>query len=472
MRRPPLQRFRSRCWAFRCLFAVAAASVAAGCGQQQPDIIFISLDTLRRDHVGLYGDGGVSLTPAIDRLAAESVLFEDAWAQVPFTPASHMSMFTGLYADVHGVDRKTAQLAEAIPTLPELLREAGYQTVGLVTNLFMDGKFGFARGFDHYERLSYGLVYAERVNHRAFELLDARGKDDRPLFLFLHYIDPHSDFYNVAKNALPYYAPPEFLDDVGIPPESREFCDEAGHCATEFLFAADRESRALDATTVDRIAALYGCGVTYLDREIGALVDGLRQRSLWRDSLVLITSDHGEEFREHGRFLHLQPYVENLALPVLIKLPGAEGAGTRIAATVETVDYLPTLLDAAGAAQPSHVQGASLMPLLRGEPQPERRALGRDKGNRQRFALRVGKWALIYHLDSGHTELYDRLADPGERRNIADQQPDQVETLRSTLLEIVAANRALTSALAASPVTADVLSDDDNDKLRAIGYVE
>ncbi len=459
------------------MFAIAGAAAAAGCGalsagHEQPDIIFISLDTLRRDHVGLYGDGGASLTPAIDSLAAESVVFDDAWAQVPFTPASHMTMFTGLYADVHGVDRKTARLAEAIPTLPELLRGAGYQTVGLVTNLFMDGKFGFARGFDHYERLPYGLVYAERVNQRAFELLDARGKDERPLFLFLHYIDPHSDFYNVAKNALPYYAPPEFLADLGIPPESREFCDQAGHCATEFLFAADRESRPLDEATVDRIAALYGCGVTYLDREIGALVAGLRQRSLWRESLVLITSDHGEEFREHGRFLHLQPYVENLALPLLVKLPGAERAGTRISATVETVDYLPTLLDAAGAVRPSHVQGASLMPLLRGGPQPERRALGRDKGNRQRFALRRGRWTLVHHLDSGHIELYDRLEDPEERRNIADQQPDQVETLRATLLEIVAANRALTSALAAAPVTADVLSDDDTEKLRAIGYVE
>jgi arylsulfatase A-like enzyme len=459
-----------------CLLAIAASAAAAACGappagNAPPTIIMISLDTLRRDHVGLYG-GGATLTPVLDSLAAEAVVFDNAWAQVPFTLASHMTMFTGLYADVHGVDRKTARLSDAIPTLPELLREAGYQTLGVVTNLWMDEKFGFARGFDHYERLPYGLTYADRVNQRAFELLDARGQDERPLFLFLHYIDPHSDFYNVARNALPYYAPPEFLDDLGIPPDSREFCDQAGHCATEFLFAADRESRPLDEATVARVEALYGCGVAYLDHEVGALVDGLRRRSLWEESLVLVTSDHGEEFREHGRFLHLQPYVELLALPLLVKLPGGEAAGTRVSPVVETVDYLPTLLDAAGATPPPRVQGRSVLPLVHGEATAERPALGRDKGNRQRFALRLGQWALVHHLDSGHSELYDRLADPAELRDVASQHPDRVDNLRARLLEIVAANRALASTLAAAPVAAEVLTDDEAEKLRAIGYVE
>jgi len=437
-----------------------------------PDIIVVSLDTLRRDYVGWYRDGGASVTPKLDEVAAESVVFDDAWAQMPFTLPSHMSIFTGLYPDVHGVDRNTSRLAGTVPTLPQLLHAAGYHTIGLVSNLWMEGEFGFARGFDHYELLGYGLVYADRVNRRAFELLDARHDDDRPLFLFLHYIDPHCDHFKVGENALPYYAPPEFLSGLGVSAESREFCDEAGGCASEFLVAADRESRPLDKETIDRIASLYGRGVAYLDGEIGDLVDGLRRRSLWEDSLVLFTSDHGEEFREHRRFLHSQPYVENLAVPLAVKMPRRERAGTRVAATVETIDYLPTLLDAAGAPQPSHLQGDTLLPLIRGQAEPERAAFGWDKIDRQTFTLRIGGWTLIHHRDTDRSELYDRLADPGERVDIADRQPAQVESMRATLLGILRANRKLKSDFAAVDVDSPVLSADEAERLRAIGYLE
>jgi arylsulfatase A-like enzyme len=454
--------------------AIAAALVAcAACGQPAPpDIILVSLDTLRRDQVGLYGGAGESLTSTLDALGGESVVFEDAWAQVPFTLPSHMSIFTGLYPDVHGVERKTARLADSIPTLPELLQSAGFHTVGVVSNLWMKGEFGYARGFDHYERLPYGLVYADRVNRRAFELLDGRGDDDRPLFLFLHYIDPHSDFFNVGENALPYYAPAELLEGLGIAPDSREFCDAAGNCATEFLLAADREGRSLDPATVARIAALYGRGVAYLDREVGTLVEGLRQRGLWDESLVLVTSDHGEEFREHGGFIHVQPYAESLAVPLLVKLPRADRGGTRVAATVETVDYLPTLLEAAGLQPPAGIQGTSLLPLARGGAQPARPAFGRDKLDRERFALRRGGLTLIHHLGTGRSELYDRVADPGALLDLAERQSEQVAALRATLLEIVARNRELASAVTAAPAGTDVLTEDEAKKLRAIGYLE
>jgi len=293
-----------------------------------------------------------------------------------------MSIFTGLYPDVHGVDRKKSRLSEAVPTLSTLLHEAGYNTFGVVTNLWMKGEFGFARGFDHYERLPYGLVYADRVNSRIFQLIDARAGHESPLFLFVHYIDPHSDFLNVGENALPYYAPPEFLEPTGIPADSREFCDHQDNCATEFLLAADREGRPLAPETVDRIAMLYERGVAYLDHELGILIDGLRSRNLWDDALVIITSDHGEEFREHGLFIHIQPYVENLAIPLMVKLPGGRAGGSRVDSTVETVDLLPTLLDAARVPHPAHIQGESLLPLIEGESPRSAATFGRDKLNR------------------------------------------------------------------------------------------
>jgi len=429
----------------------------------------ISLDTLRLDRVD------PDRMPNLQAIARDAVVFDDAWAQVPFTLPSHMSVFTGLYPDVHGVDRKQARLGERIPTLPELLRQAGYHTVGVVTNLWMKGEFGFARGFDSYERLPYGLVYADRVNQRALELADGRGADDRPLFLFLHYIDPHSDFFNVDSNALPYYAPPTYLADLRVDPDSREFCDAEGNCATDFLLAADREHRPLPAATIERIAALYDRGVSYLDDQVGALADALRQRDLWDDSLVMIISDHGEEFREHGGFIHIQPYVESLAVPLLIKMPRSEHGGRHVAATVETVDYLPTLLEAVGAPIPEHVQGRSLLPLVRGDAPvaEERPALGRDKLDRDRYALRLGGFTLIHDVGTGLSELYDRRRDPQETDDLADREPSRVAALEARLAAQLAANTELAATLAAPPTTgADVLTDEEAEKLRAIGYLE
>ena len=475
-RRSPTVRCRTRTAAWIALWSLAA-TVSAGCGPAPtevaaPDIVLISLDTLRRDAVGTFNPAGGSVTPNLDALVSQTVVFQDAWAQVPFTLPSHMSIFTGLYPDVHGVERKKSRLAEGIPTLSTLLHDAGYNTLGVVSNLWMTGEFGFARGFDHYERLPYGLVYADRVNRRAFELIDARSADHRPLFLFVHYIDPHSDFFNVDQNALPYYAPPEYLRPTGISADSREFCDDQDNCATEFLLAADRERRPMTPETVARIAMLYQRGVAHLDHQFGALIDGLQSRGLWEDALVVITSDHGEEFRDHGLFIHIQPYAENLAIPLMVKLPRGRGAGSRLDATVETVDLLPTLLDAADVAHPAHLQGESLLPVIEGERPRSETAFGRDKLNRNRFALRAGEHTLIHHIDTGHSELYNRRKDPGEEQDIADDHPEEVASMRALLLDMVASNRELAQAVAAAREGSAVLNPDEVEKLRAIGYLE
>ncbi len=457
--------------------ALAATTLIACSGpppaDTPPNIIVISLDTLRRDAVGLWNKGPLVETPNLDSLSHETVVFDDAWAQIPFTLPSHMSVFTGLYPDVHGVDRKKSRLADGVPTLSTILHDAGYHTIGVVTNLWMKGEFGFGRGFDLYQRLPYGLVYADRVNQRAFELVDQRQDSDQPLFLFVHYIDPHSDFHNVETNTLPYYAPPEDLAVTGIEPQSLEFCDEEGNCATEFLLAADRNDRYLDGATIDRIALLYSRGVSYLDRQIGDLVQGLTERGLWDDALVVIMSDHGEEFREHGLFIHIQPYVENLAIPLMIKLPNGLAAGTRIENIVQTIDILPTLLDAAGAPCPEHVQGDSLLPVIDGGKAGSTEAFGRDKLDRERFALRSGGFTLIHHLGTGRSELYDRGSDPAEQTDVADRHPERVADLEARILEIVSANQQLAATLAAStqPAT-DLLTDEEAAKLRAIGYLE
>ncbi len=473
-RRPPSSALNCRIFASLCLCAALSWSCTqTPVDEPQPDIIVISLDTLRRDAVGSWNDDPRVQTPNLDRIAKTAVVFDDAWAQIPFTLPSHMSVFTGLYPDVHGVDRKKSRLADGVPTLSTLLHDAGYNTIGVVTNLWMKGEFGFDRGFDHYQRLPYGLVYADRVNQRAFELVDQRQDSEEPMFLFVHYIDPHSDFHNVETNTLPYYAPPDDLAATGIEPDSREFCDDDGNCATEFLLAADRDRRPLDPETINRIALLYSRGVSYLDRQIGDLVRGLEARGLWDDAVVVIMSDHGEEFREHGLFIHIQPYVENLAIPLMIKLPRGDSAGVRIGDSVQTIDVLPTLLEFADLPSPTHLQGASLLPVIAGRRPPSPEAFGRDKLDRQRFALRSGRYTLIHHLETGISELYDREQDPAEQLNIAHRHPERVADLRTRVLDIVSANRKLAAAMAASTESAiDLLTDEETAKLRAIGYLE
>jgi arylsulfatase A-like enzyme len=464
----------------RPVLAAALGLLVSACGAPQPEpgpnVFLISLDTVRRDAVGVYRGSGPSPTPEIDAFAASCVRFDQAWAPVPFTPSSHMSMFTGLHPITHRISSRDAVLTDRIPTVAELASDAGYRTLGLVSNIWMKGEFGFARGFDHYERISFGLTYADRVNERVFELLDARAvDDDRPVFGFLHYIDAHSDYDRVDLNLLPYSAPPERLDELGLTPTSTDFCDDDGNCGTKFLTAANRTGRPIDAATIARIEALYMAGVELLDVRIGELLRGLDDRGLLDGAYVIITSDHGEEFREHGRFVHAQPYVECLAVPLLVRLPGGVHGGTVIDQPVELADLMPTVLGAMGIDPPPHVPARNLLELLETERHhAERSILGADKNRRDRFSLRRGRSTLIADLGSGRRELYDRAADPGELVDRSADDPETVAELEAELVALLERSRALGDLLWAGDVErrTDTLSSEEADQLRAIGYLD
>ena len=157
-----------------------------------------------------------------------------------------MSLFTGLEPDVHKVETEEVKLSETVPTLTEILSESGFHTVGITTNLLMSPGFGFERGFDSYERLEFDLIYSDRVRSRAFDLIDRRAPgDDRPLFLFLHFNDAHSDYHHVAKSPLPYYAPDELIQEALPDLDGSQFCDSEDNCATDMLVAANETNRDL-----------------------------------------------------------------------------------------------------------------------------------------------------------------------------------------------------------------------------------
>jgi arylsulfatase A-like enzyme len=453
--------------------------VLAGCSQpadQRPPeadtIVLITLDTLRRDAVGFMSQDPTSATPNLDAFASQSIVFDNAFAPIPFTLPSHMSLFTGLHPDVHTVEKRTSVLAPSIPTLPEILRDGGFQCFGIVSNLWMKGAFGFERGFELYERVRYDLTYSSRINERALSMLDTERKQDKKLFLFLHFIDPHSDFFNVGGNLMPYYAPPEILESVGLETSDGEFCDQADNCATDFLLAANRGDIDLDSEVIDKLKAYYMAGARYLDRDLGILFAELRERGLWDKALIIITADHGEEFDEHGMLLHVQPYTENLSVPLFIKPPHSS-THRRHQEVVNLVDLMPTILELAGAPVPSVIQGQSFLPLVSGATQDTGPTVGRDKLTPSRYAVRTQDLTVIHDLGTAETEVYDRGSDPGETLDLGDGRADVSTELVAFLRTFIEDGQVLASRFESDEDTnASVLSEDEREKLRAIGYVD
>ena len=457
-----------------CILMVIACGVRPA-PETPPNVILISLDTVRRDAVGVYRESGPSPTPNLDLFAADCVRFDDAWAPIPFTLPSHMSIFTGLHPKSHGVDTRTQVLNPGIPTVAELATAEGYSTIGLVSNIWMKGTFGFNRGFDHYEKIPFGLTYADRINDRLFDLLDRTDLFDQPLFVFLHYIDAHSDFLKTGTSALPYYSSPEYLAEIGLTTDTTAFCDPEGNCGTHFLTAANRTGRPIAEATIRQLADLYTAGVRLLDDNLGVLFRELEDRGLLENSLVIITSDHGEEFREHGRFVHAQPYVESLAVPLLIRFPGGAHAGRVVKHPVELADLMPTMLVAMGIDPPDHLPAHDLLSsIVDPDESTPIQILGCDKTRRQRFSLRSADHNLVVDYSSGETELYDRAADPAERTDISAEQPEIVEALGALLLKTLDRYRKLGARLNDPDArdTIDVLSEEEQQQLRAIGYLE
>lgn len=462
----------------RLVFALLLA--AASCRGERvsappprtPHLFLLSLDTLRRDALGVYAPERPSHTPNLDRLAARGVRFERAFAPIPFTLPSHLSLMTGLPPEVHGVMAKGLRLSSRAVTLAERLHAAGYTTLGVATNPWMDGGYGFDRGFDRYQRLkseTLGDSIAESANHTALELLDAHAVPGKPVFLFIHFLDAHSDW-----GGLPYNSPEALRAD--LPTSQQEFCTPDGRCATRFLLAADRARTELPLATLEKLHELYRRGVEYLDGELGALFAALAQRGFLEHALVAVVSDHGEEFREHGRFGHVQIYDPAIAIPLILAFPDARYAGRVIPEVVELADLPATLLELLGLPNEPPFAGRSLAPLFDAHPIEDAVALAREhplrKDQPERLALRTASHKLIYDLSSGETELYDLSVDPGERSNRAGLEPERVAALRQRLLVAVSERSARARELGAESAGAPLLSPEDEELLRAIGYAD
>ncbi len=459
------------------LFALGVSLLFSACAKETsfvpksdslPNIIFISLDTFRQDALGARSSGE-DVTPNLNVFRRDSVNFSKAFVHYPHTLVSHASMFTGLYPDAHQVKDKKHRIPTTVSTLAELLQAAGYESAAVVTTDWLKPDFGFARGFRHYDFLrgNHTHVFADRVNAKALELADEVLENDSRLFLFLHYYDAHSDF----GQTLPYYSPEDFRSGSAKDVDASSFCDEDGKCATQYLLSMDRRKAEVEPKQLDLLLSLYHSGIKYLDRQLGLFFEELRDRGLYEDSMIILTADHGEEFREHGEFIHTQTYDETITVPLLIKFPGNRYAGLTVAGLVETVDLLPTILSYLAIAVPSNAQGASLLPAIENGVASKDSVFSQHKLNQYTYSLRTARYKLIFNYKSKRARLYDLEVDPEEQTDISSRDEDTVRALQNILSASIAANKRLAKEI--GPAEAEgLLSNEEIERLKALGYLE
>lgn len=434
------------------------------------NVLFLVVDTLRADHLPAYGYDRGS-TPNLDAFAGDAIRFDQAFANASWTRPSFASMLTGRYAASHGVMSKADALPEALVTLPEALKDVGYATGGFVTNYNVAPYFRFDQGFDTYRYLepdfvlgaddtSAKLVVAQvlrrvvekwRVMRGVVEpgtaYQDARVVNDAvgawledaprdPWFLFVGYMDPHD----------PYYVHP--YDGSGY-----------GRAANPQPDPAD----------VDRLRALYDGEITWWDARFGELVAELKRRGLYDDLTIVVTSDHGEEFHEHGGFWHgTTLYDEQVRVPLLLKLPGARRGGTVVRHWVQSIDLMPTLLQELDVPVPEGVQGGSLFTgtdRVYAEESHEGNVLEavRERRGTDEWKLMTANPGNPRGLDP--VQLYRVDLDPGETRDLAADAPDAVE---ATTEALVAAGRdARSGRVEATEVDMD---ESARERLRNLGY--
>jgi arylsulfatase A-like enzyme/Tfp pilus assembly protein PilF len=402
-----------------------------------PDILLVVVDSLRADHVGAYGYER-PVTPHFDAVASGGVVFEQAISQAPWTAASFATLLTGLVPTVHGLDGDEPppggetpkpgaagvqkSLAATNHTLAERLRAAGYRTAAFAANASVHSAFGFAQGFDSFAdsplpAASGGFAErrAEEVNQLAFEWLASAPED--PLFLLVHYTDPH----------WPYDPPAPHGEDFVADYRGKLTPDQT----TRAVVRLGQPVSGLDDEDRRYLVGLYDGEIQYADAQLGALLDRIREQRGTRPLLTVLTADHGTEFFDHGSASHgYSLYDEQLRVPLIVSLPGRL-APRRVAEQVALIDVLPTLLELAGVpggAVP--VQGESLVARARGAHAPARESILSEvplSGNWK--ALRSADGGkLIRNVDDGREQLFDLREDPGERRDMA-AAPESAERL-------------------------------------------
>jgi arylsulfatase A-like enzyme len=439
------------------------------------NVVLVTVDTLRADHLGSYGYARET-SPAIDRLAREGVRFDTAVTQWPKTTPSLASLHTGVYPSTNGVTRHTQQaLPAAFATLAQRLSEAGYETAAVVTNGNLARAYRFDKGFDSYietwrSPTADDPERAAHVTDAAIAWLDAR-RSERPFFLWVHYVDPHA----------PYTPPPPFdgmfVGDAHYDPSERAPLSEQ---PIEDIDGIPARSRLGVHDEIAYYVAQYDAEIRYSDGEIGRLFDRVEAGASGARTAIVLTADHGESLGEHRYYFEhgRLPFDGCVRVPLVVRLPGGHGGGRSVKSPVQLVDVLPTVLEIASVAVPGEAEGRSLVPLLAQGQDPERGAFAfTESGYTDSWqrSVRDARWKLVWTPDPSDraiatgTEwaLFDLATDPSETTDVAAAHPDQVERLRSALESWRHRSGVSTIALVPAPR----VDHDTEERLRKLGYV-
>jgi arylsulfatase A-like enzyme len=414
--------------------------------EPRPNVILISIDTLRADHLGCYGYAR-STTPAIDAFRSESVLFRTAIASAPSTLPSHASIFTSLAPQHHGASHTHAiPLGDDFVTLTEVLREHGYATAAYTGGAQLAPECGLDQGFETYEVTDQ--LSLESLVARAEPFV--RDAKRRPFFLFLHTYEVHH----------PYRPSPEDLRRVepnrvsSLPPQ------------IEVALLEKINSGGLRISDDDRahIVNTYDAEIVAMDRGFRALVALLQRARLYEKSIIVFTSDHGEEFNEHG-FMGWHShtlYDELLRVPLIVRLPRGEHAGVTVEGVTQGVDIAPMILEAAGVPRPSQFRPFSLAGALARRRTPAAETLlwmeSPPNDPVRHNGLRTPDWKLV------DGRLYDLRSDPGESTNVAASRAEVSERLAKRMNALIR-ERPLPDTRAIAP------DQETIQRLRALGYL-
>jgi arylsulfatase A-like enzyme len=460
--------------------------VASARRRAMPNVVVVLLDTVRADHTSLFGYRRET-TPKLEALANESFVFPTAYAPAPETIESVMSIFTSQYPTTHGVISFSNRLSRQTATLASALADAGYVTVGITEGGSVASDFGFDQGFDRYLDVTKSGVQPTRphkfVEH-SFGQAErfVRDTGDQPYFLFLHTYEAHTPYAPPMKPERDWDS--AYRGPVGNSIDWPE--------VEKMLMAKQLQPRSPDATHIE---ALYDAGIHHADEWLGKFVDDLRASGRLDRTLLVVTSDHGEDMFDHlaiathGHSL----YDELLRVPLVIRMPGAPADRAKgrvtIPDTVSTLDVLPTIVDALGLTRVPRTQGKSFLPLLEAQPMPPRAIFAEDQSFIVRYATRWGaeKWIESPHIEEQpivkqmrelldysrfngilkEHEYYDLAADPKEVNNLAvSGREPSAECLRQfhRFMALLEATRRSDTRVTMSPET--------RNQLIALGYLK
>jgi arylsulfatase len=430
-------------------------------------VLLITIDTLRADHLGLYGYHRPT-SPHIDALGQRGTVFDRAFTFWPKTRGSFVMMMTGRRPSQNGYSKTHQVLLDFNPTLAGVLEKAGYRTAAVIDNPNLAAQHGYSRGFESYRETWEEPALATETD-RARAITDGgiaylrAARPDQPFFLWLHYVNPHA----------PYTPPPPF---------DRKFLDEAASgprlAPVSGFHGGVKKEWAVPGKTLGYYVSQYDGEIASVDDEVGRVLDALGSTPVAAKTAVVLTSDHGESLGEHDYYFdHGEDLFDPcLAIPLIVTVPGATG-GRRTSEFASTLDLVPTILDAVKVSYPPDLAGTSVLGAVTGAIGPGRERLF-AQNDRNLSATFDARYKLVdTPLDDGSTRsaLYDRVRDPGETRNVAASGGEALRIARRELdlfLDRAQREWARTRVLVQGKEGEKPATIEACEKLRALGYVD